>query len=130
MSTSLDADDAKAETNPPPAPPRPRSSSPAARRTQLTHALNKVAAGAADFEQTLGLDDPESRRDDEGGAGDKDQGVQFDDDGASTTILDDTKKQLEDLQLRTIYTLVEDVQVRVNPHHLLLFQPIGSNPCF
>jgi hypothetical protein len=27
------------------------------------------------------------------------------------TALDDTKRQLEDLQMRTVYTLVEDVEI-------------------
>ena len=56
--------------------------------------------------QMLGLDDHEEKGD-EHVAFENEIGI---DDGASTaasnTILDDTKKQLEDLQLRTIYTLV------------------------
>ena len=54
------------------------------------------------MEQSFGFDDPAEMKH-------EDADIVFDD--ASTTVLDDTKKQLEDLQLRTIYTLVENVQV-------------------
>ena len=53
--------------------------------------------------------------DDEGGSdaadGKQDEADQFDDAASSVTALDDTKRQLEELQLRTIYTMVEPIQV-------------------